>query len=532
MNKKGNIRLVIITIAILLFGSMVYFGYKELAYIQSVKDTLVTQLGQINETNTNIQENLNNLNSLGNLNQLEQLNKLSDERLYRSSVNDSLSNIDLQLSINNYDVDVDMAYQEITTYAKSLHTDVGNKIQLKQPQDSNVYINGVLYEGEFLLELDTISSYNVIEIYIEKGDDFRKILIPTLPEGFPRYEIGSYEMEDLSGHYYGDFAISGNSFIYKMDMSGNIVYYYNSKMEIGALHNFKKNMINDEVIYSYFEPVDSQNKLLNNGIIFGEVVLMDQSYEEINRLQMISTKKVPQAKYTENHDYIILDKDHYVLIGEVFAPFYMEDGTVKQMRCPYIQEIKQGKVIFEWLSKDYPIFDTSYSELGYNDEDYMHINSIAIDPKDNNFVISNRHQDSIVKINRKTGEIIWILGGTNDEFGLTEEQQFSRQHCAYFDFDGNLLFFNNDNNVGRTSIINFELNEEELAIENFKKYEFGEKFSPYCGNVTQISDNLLIIGWGVTNGNSIASIYNMETGKIVNELLTDYMSTYRTFYFE
>ena len=101
MNKKGNIRLVIIAIAILVFGSMVYFGYKELAYIQSVKDTLVTQLGQINETNTNIQENLNNLNSLGNLNQLEQLNKLSDERLYRSSVNDSLSNIDLQLSINN-----------------------------------------------------------------------------------------------------------------------------------------------------------------------------------------------------------------------------------------------------------------------------------------------------------------------------------------------------------------------------------------------------------------------------------------------
>ena len=41
---------------------------------------------------------------------------------------------------------------------------------------------------------------------------------------------------------------------------------------------------------------------------------------------------------------------------------------------------------------------------------------------------SFRNIDSILKIERGTGKILWILGGKGDHFGLTEEQKFSRQH--------------------------------------------------------------------------------------------------------
>lgn len=39
-----------------------------------------------------------------------------------------------------------------------------------------------------------------------------------------------------------------------------------------------------------------------------------------------------------------------------------------------------------------------------------------------------RNTDSIVEINRRTGNIEWVLGGKMDMFGLTENQKTARQH--------------------------------------------------------------------------------------------------------
>ena len=55
----------------------------------------------------------------------------------------------------------------------------------------------------------------------------------------------------------------------------------------------------------------------------------------------------------------------------------------------------------------------------------MHGNSIEID-YDNNILLSNRRSSEIIKIDRETGEVIWIMGGPLNEFTfldeLTEEQ--------------------------------------------------------------------------------------------------------------
>lgn len=508
MKKKIKIILKLLTIICIAFAflwSGIWILHKTENFIQNTKDEFMNKLDNLSAINVPLQ----------------------------NIVQDSLSSVDLNLSINGYPIDVDMRYRDNTVYAKSLNTDVGNYLTLKVPEDSKVYINKEEYTEEYQFDLDSLSQSNQLEIYIDKQGEFRRIIIPTLPSGFPKYETGSYELEKLSGYYYGDFTESGNSYVYKMDICGNLVYYYYSTKQTGSVFNFKKNLVeNNEIIYSFFEPVDNQNKMEVNGILFGEVVLLNEYYEEITRIKMLPTEKVPQANYVENHDYLILGKNHYVLIAEVLAPFQMEDGSVRQMRCPYIQEIIDGEVVFEWLSKDYEEFDKSYMELGVDGEDYMHINSIAIDPKDNNFIISNRNQDSISKINRETGDVLWTLGGKNDDFNLSKEQEFSRQHYACFDFDGNLMFFNNDNNKGASSVLKFQLNEKELKVESFEKYSFGNKFSPYCGNVQQISETLIFIGWGITNGEAIGSVYDIEKGMIVSEILFDKQNTYRTMYFE
>ena len=62
--------------------------------------------------------------------------------------------------------------------------------------------------------------------------------------------------------------------------------------------------------------------------------------------------------------------------------------------------------------------------------DYVHINSIAID-YDSNIVISSRHLNELTKINRKTGAVMWRLGGAHNQFiFLNDSYGLSYQHDA------------------------------------------------------------------------------------------------------
>ena len=50
-----------------------------------------------------------------------------------------------------------------------------------------------------------------------------------------------------------------------------------------------------------------------------------------------------------------------------------------------------------------------------NDWDYVHLNSIGVDP-DGNLLVSSRNTHTIYKIDRSSGQIIWRLGGKHSDF--------------------------------------------------------------------------------------------------------------------
>lgn len=71
---------------------------------------------------------------------------------------------------------------------------------------------------------------------------------------------------------------------------------------------------------------------------------------------------------------------------------------------------------------------------GYNSSDawdYFHINSVDKD-EDNNYLISARDANAVYKINGKTGQIIWQLGGKSSSFKMGEQVEFAFQHHARF----------------------------------------------------------------------------------------------------
>lgn len=157
--------------------------------------------------------------------------------------------------------------------------------------------------------------------------------------------------------------------------------------------------------------------------------------------------------------------------------------------------------MWRWDASHYAEFydNSLYDNNFYNAtvvNDYIHINSLAIDPRDSNLIISMRNLHQVIKISKKSGEIIWRLGGRNSDFKLTAEQVFLRQHNASI-VDGNtvLLFDNGEQRIRpRSRILSFQLDEANKTITAFKDYSMTERFSQTRGNVEKIGDDYFVCG--------------------------------------
>jgi hypothetical protein len=109
-------------------------------------------------------------------------------------------------------------------------------------------------------------------------------------------------------------------------------------------------------------------------------------------------------------------------------------------------DIRTGKVLFEWHSVGHVRLIESYYHLPRNPNhtyDYFHINTIEVD-RDGNYLVSARNTHTIYKINRKTGNIIWRLGGKRSDFELGRGVRFAWQHDVRRQPDGTLTMFDNE----------------------------------------------------------------------------------------
>jgi hypothetical protein len=172
-----------------------------------------------------------------------------------------------------------------------------------------------------------------------------------------------------------------------------------------------------------------------------------------------------------------------------------------------IQEVQGGRVVMEWDSTKFPEFlaNASDGNAYANDAnaDYMHMNSVAIDPADNNLIVSFRHQDQVCKLDRKTGQILWRLGGKTSDFPLTDEQRFSHQHFARITADGTLTLFDNGNATQKSRLLTFKLDQATRQVTSFKVAEPEARYSAAMGNFQQLDPTTAFVGWGAKGTNPI-----------------------------
>jgi hypothetical protein len=171
-------------------------------------------------------------------------------------------------------------------------------------------------------------------------------------------------------------------------------------------------------------------------------------------------------------------------------------------------DIETGEVLFEWHSLDHVGLDETYATLSQDGRpgfDYFHVNSIEVD-NDSNLIVSARQTFAVYKIDRKSGEVIWRLGGKMSDFQMGPGTRFAFQHDARRQRDGTISIFDNGTTVFHSNVpeavegsrgIVLELDEEQMSASLVREYTHpDEQHAHAAGNVQVLPNGNVFVGWG------------------------------------
>jgi hypothetical protein len=227
------------------------------------------------------------------------------------------------------------------------------------------------------------------------------------------------------------------------DAAGNLVWF-DPVAPADQITDFRVQTYDGQPVLTFWEgPVKSP--ILGTG--FGHYVILDSHYEEIKRVQAgfgNDSGDIHEFQLTDHGTALITV---YKLIKGSLAAI---GGPKKaDIADSYVQEIdlKTGKMLFDWDALKHVPVTESYIPLtgpgaplpGFP-YDPFHANSVEEDT-DGNLIVSARNTCAIYKIDRKTGDIIWRLGGKKSDFKMGPGTTFWWQHDARRRADGTLTLY-------------------------------------------------------------------------------------------
>jgi Arylsulfotransferase (ASST) len=207
----------------------------------------------------------------------------------------------------------------------------------------------------------------------------------------------------------------------------------------------------------------------------GEYVIIDATYREVSRVL------AGNGYDGDHHEFIVSPQDTALFDIYHEVPMDLSDlggdkhGTVLDGIVQEV-DVESGQVLFVWHSLEHVGVDESYSNPAENPHDYFHINSVDVD-LDDNLIVSSRTTWTVYKIDRKSGEVIWRLGGKKSDFEMGPGARFVYQHDARRQPDGTLTIFDNRNvNIDEQSrTIVLKLDEEAMTATLVREYTHPNK---------------------------------------------------------
>jgi Arylsulfotransferase (ASST) len=239
---------------------------------------------------------------------------------------------------------------------------------------------------------------------------------------------------------------------------------------------------------------------LHTGYGQGQYVIFDSSYREVARFG------AQNAYQGDHHEFLITPHDTALIT--IYAKVAMDlsgvggpvdgevlDGIVQEI------DIESGEALFEWHSLDHVGLEESLYEPPPDLEapfDYFHINSIDVYDEDH-LLISARRTSALYKVDKRTGEVVWRLGGEKSDFEMGHGTRTDWQHDARRQGDGTITIFDNggvEKDVQSRGIV-VEVDEVDMSATLVGEYTHPNKIlAATQGNLQVLPNGNVFVGWG------------------------------------
>lgn len=249
--------------------------------------------------------------------------------------------------------------------------------------------------------------------------------------------------------------------------------------------------------------------------------------------RIINFFKIPNGLH---HDVIELPSGNFLAITQ-------RENTKQDLLVEIHRESKE--IIKEWDFREILDFEreTVIDKISVNHPlDWLHLNSMVYDEKSNSIIASSRNQSTVVKFNKDTSEIKWILAppyNWSEKFkklllkpiGKDFDWMWS-QHTPVINEEGNLLIFDNGNfrsydfenavlahnNYSRG--VEYKIDEENMTVEQIWQYGKERGNELYCAYLGAINingnGNKLVCFGGITKDIFGNPIDDMKSNRMKN----------------
>ena len=348
--------------------------------------------------------------------------------------------------------------------------------------------------------------------------------INTYPSKAPKY-IASGTAQ-IPGDFYLSFIYQ--PLIVKVDNGGHLLYYrfeptdYNGTFKELGCWDFKKHVFDGKTYYSYHAPDWKYGENATTGYVPGMRILMDDHYNPIDTIHALASLDgyLPDGSPLDGHDFYFFSPTHWIASAS-YVKRDLLDGTSRAVA--YLQEVDNGKVVFDWWSSRHPELKTMGSPEFDTSDDYVHFNSIDVLPN-GDWLVSFRALSSIAVIDHNYGAIKWIQNG--EVFSQLPWGYSGQHYVRYHEIGGKpyITLFNNGNNLQNTTAVRLEMvNFDSTAPQifdgkNLLSNSFPHYFTQACGALDYFGDQGFVMGWGWStdpgNCTRLVSEFNRDGNEI------------------
>jgi hypothetical protein len=271
------------------------------------------------------------------------------------------------------------------------------------------------------------------------------------------------------------------------DDAGELIWFHPVKDKV--VTDFKAGLYHGKPVLTWWE-----GKVVH-GLADGEWVVLDSSYRELARFPAAN------GRHGDLHEFVITPQNTaLVTSNEVVA---WNRSGLQQVVGGVVQELElpSGRLLWEWRSLEHVAIEETEIEAKPGPRfDYFHINSIDV-TADGNLLVSARNTWAAYKVSRRTGRILWRLGGKRSNFTFGDGARFEWQHDVREHADGLVSVFDNaaapkEEPQSRALLLALDTTRMHVSLEHAYVHRPEQVLSHFLGDAQLLGNGDVFVGWG------------------------------------